>query len=307
MKRVSRRHALRVSAAMLLLAVLLGGCIEVRIESTFEDDLSALHALQTTIERAGLDQLAAMGGEDTDPFEDSAETRAQAEAAGLTYEEIDTDEHVGWRVSKRYEDSSDLGAVLNEMSADADPEVESADTFSGSIVRDGNTYRLNLTVNSSDIFEDQESEADDLGMDPSALFSFVYIMTMPGTVTETNGTRVGDNQIRWELPITGTTTLTAVSEVSSPAVAGGTSSVIIIAVVAALVLAAGAAVYFLSQRRRQSATLGAAPAPGIAPMAGGAGLATAGPIVTGTGEKMPPADPDPEPGPDDDTTRLPRP
>jgi hypothetical protein len=300
------RTRLRAVVASLMLAALLGGCIEVRIESVFEDDLSARHALQTTIERAGLDQLAAMGGEDFDPFEDSAEIESEAEAAGLDYEQIDTDEHVGWRVSKRFDDSSDVGATLNEMFADSDPEAESVNTFSGTIEKDGDTYRLNLTVNSDDVFEDQESEADDLGMDPADLFSFVYIVTMPGEVTETNGTRVGDNQVRWDLPITGATTLTAVSQASGSG--GGSGTIILIAIIAAVVLAGLAALYFLTQRRQQPAALGASPAPatGMPPMTADSGMSTSEPVVTGTGETIPPVEPQPEVGPDDDTTQLPR-
>lgn len=304
MNRMSRWHVPRIVAATLLLAVLLGGCIEVRIESVFEDDLSARHALQTTIERAGLDQLAAMGGEEFDPFEDSEEIRSEAEAAGLDYEQIDTEEHVGWRVSKRFDDSSDVGTTLNEMFAESDPEAEAVNTFSGTIEKDGNTYRLNLTVNSDDVFEDQESEADDLGMDPADLFSFVYIVTMPGEVTETNGTRVGDNQVRWDLPITGSTTLTAVSEEAGSG--GGAGTIILIAIIAAVVLAGLAAALFLMQRRRQPAALGASPAPatGMAPMA------ASEPVVTGTGETLPPVEPvepQPETDPNADTRQLPRP
>ncbi|HUG15002.1 MAG TPA: hypothetical protein VMM78_08260 [Thermomicrobiales bacterium] len=310
MNRIPRWRAPRIIGATLLLAVLLGGCIEIRIESAFEDDLSALHALQTTIEREGLDQLAAMGGEETDPFEDTEEVEAEAREAGLDFERIDTDEHVGWRVSKQVDDSSDVGAALNEIFADSDPEADSVDTFSGSIVRDGDTYRLDLTVNSTDVFEDQEGEADDLGMDPSELFSFIYVVTMPGEVTETNGTRVGDNQVQWDLPITGTTTLTAVSEAAGAG--GGSSMIVIIAVIAALVLA-GLAAFFLMQRRRQPAPLGAAPAPGVAPADPYSGMPASEPVVTGTGEILPPVepeprvDPDPATDPNDDTRQLPRP
>lgn len=307
MSRVSRRSALRAVVVSALLAVLLSGCIEVRIESVFEDDLSAVHALQTTIERQGLDQLAAMGGEEVDPFEDSEQTREEAEAAGFTYEEIDTEEFVGWRVSKNFDDSSDLGGTLNRMFEESDPEAEAVNTFNGTLEKDGSTFRLNLTINSDDVFEDQE-DTDDLGMDPADLFSFVYIATMPGKVTETNGEIIGDNQVRWDLPITGTATLTAVSE--EEGAGGGASTIIIIAALVALVLAALAAGYFVMQRRRQPATLGATPAAatGIPPMTAGAGMASSAPVVTGTGETLPPVDVQPEPqiGPDDDTRPLPR-
>jgi hypothetical protein len=195
--------------------------------------------------------------------------------------------------------------VLNEMFEGSDPEAESVDTFSGSIVKDGDTYRLNLTVNSSDVFEDQESEADELGMDPSDLFSFVYLVTMPGEVTETNGTKVGDNQVRWDLPITGSSTLTAVSEGSGSGRLridhphrhhrrararrpGGA-------------LHAPAPPPARAPRRRASARHG------MPPMAPDAGMPASEPVVTGTGETLPPVEPEPTPGPDDDTRQLPRP
>ncbi|HUG13377.1 MAG TPA: hypothetical protein VMM78_00050 [Thermomicrobiales bacterium] len=317
MNRMKLRRVSRAIVATLLLATVLGGCIEVRIESVFDGDLGALHTLQTTIEREGLDQLEAMGGEDADPFEDSDETRAEAEAAGFTYEEIDNDEFVGWRVSKDYDDSSDLGSTLNEMFADSDPETETVNTFDGSIVKDGDLYRLELTVNSDDVFEDQESEADDLGMDPSEMFAFVYLVTMPGEVTETNGERVGDNQVRWDLPITGTTTLTAVS--TDGGSGGGGMSIIMIAVIVAIVLAIAVAAYFLIQSRLQPAPLGAAPATtSMTPMAAGAGegIGPGNPFAPSTAETTPPVEPqaetdgdgtsEPKAGPDDDTSQLPR-
>jgi hypothetical protein len=263
-----RTHAgrgLRLLGALTLLVAVLAGCIEVRVESEFDDDLGAQHSFQMTMERQSYNQLRAMGGStEDDPFGDTEEARQQAEAQGMDFEEIDTDQHIGWRVSKRVEDSRDVGATLNEIFTESDPEAEPVSGFSGTIERDGNTYRLNLVANSDQIFEGQEADAEDLGMDMSAILTFVYVVAMPGEVTETNGTRLDDRRVQWEIPLTGTTTMTAVSQASGGGVGGGTTTWVLIALVALLVIGGAVAAYLFTQRRRP-APLGAAPA---APVSG---------------------------------------
>jgi hypothetical protein len=304
LKRAGRMPRLLV--AMLLVATVLAGCIEVRVESEFDEDLSARHTFQMTMERQAYNQLQAMGGSgEDDPFGETEEARQAAEEQGLDFEEIDNDQHIGWRVSKRVEDSRDVGAALNEVFTESDPEAEQINGFSGTIERDGNTYRLNLVANSDQIFEGQEEETEDLGMDMGAILTFIYVVAMPGEITETNGTRLDDNRVQWEIPLTGTTTMTAVSETTGGGVGGSTTTWIIVALVALLVLGGALAAYLFTQRRRPQPALGAAPAastttePTYAAAAG-----TSEPVIT-----TPPASdisaPSADIGPDDETRQLP--
>jgi hypothetical protein len=311
------KHVLRLLSCGLLLAVLLSGCIEVKIESEFDSDLSARHVFETTIEKEALEQLQSMGGEDTDTFSDTEEIEREANEQGLDFERIENDERIGWRVSKRVEDSSDVGAALNEVFQGADPEAEpSSGGFSGTFTRDGDTFRLDLTVTSDEVFEGQEEDAEDLGMDMSQIITFVYIATMPGEVTETNGTKIGDNKVQWDIPLTGTTTLTAVSQETG---GGAASSNLLLFGLIALLLIGGAVAAFLFMQRRRRPALGAAPA-STAPLVTDPETGTATTVTTGPEGPTPapydttpstPADTygtgfdQPSAGPDDETRPLP--
>ncbi|HYI14048.1 MAG TPA: hypothetical protein VEX37_01570, partial [Thermomicrobiales bacterium] len=102
------------AVGVLLAAVLFAGCVDVTFESEFDEDGSALHAFEMTIERDSIEQLESMGDEVETTFDPEA-GREAAEAAGFDFTPIDTDDVVGSRVSKTYEDGEQVGAAFDEM------------------------------------------------------------------------------------------------------------------------------------------------------------------------------------------------
>lgn len=196
--------------------LILTSCYEVQIESAFEEDGSALHTYTATIERASLEELDEMASEiDIDEFEASAE---EARQQGFEAEAIDTDEHVGIRLSKTVEDNADLGQVLNDIFTTASDGEEPVRAFTGTFTRDGNVHTLNLTVDGSLLFGEEITEEE--GLSPEMLSGFItltYSARMPGEirVDETDGRVLPDGRVQWELPLTGTATFNAVSETES--------------------------------------------------------------------------------------------
>lgn len=262
---IARMRLIRVGGAWLtvaLAALLAAGCVDIEMKSDFRKDGGALQSVEVTIEKSALAQLEQLGGEDVSgTFTDQEGAQATAEAAGLDYESIDTEQALGARVSKDVEDSSDLQATYNEIFSNLATEDQPAPTgaVAGSFERDGDEYRLDMTIDSDIIFEDIGEGAEESPVSPDQIFDFVYIATFPGEVKETNGTKVGENQVRWELPLTGSTQLTAIAEGE-----GGGMSPLIFVLLGVILLLAGLAVAYLLLRRRNQPT----PA-----------LATAGPTI----------------------------
>lgn len=242
-------------AASLLVAILLSGCVELKLESEFKDDGSAIHSVETTIERDSFDQLAAMGGEEADMFSELDATQDEAEAAGFTFEKIDNDEKLGSRISKEYDDGHDVEAAFNEIfevNADEGGDV-STGGITGTYESDGDEHRLDLTVDSGILFPDGGEAAGAQFGDMSEMVTITYTATMPGKIKETNGEKVDDNTVRWELPLTGSTEITAVSEGSG---GGGGSNIVLFALIGLLLIGGAVAAYLFTQRRR--------PAPAVA-------------------------------------------
>jgi len=234
---------------ILLAALLLGGCVEVQLESEYNEDGSARHAFEATIDREGIEQLESLGGEGTDTF-DPEDGREQAEAAGFEFTPIDTDEKVGSRIAKSFDDGEQVGASFDEMfsvSADEGAEVPTG-AVTGTFVKDGDAYRLNLTINSDILFEDSVPEdAEDTGFgDPEDFVDITYIATLPGEITETNGNDLGDGKVEWELPLTGVSEITAISEVEG---SGGGALLAIAGLVALLLVGGLVGGYFFTRRR----------------------------------------------------------
>ena len=226
----------------LLAALLFSGCVDVTLESQFNEDGSALHAFEATIEREGLEQLESFGGEAETTF-DPEDGREQAEAAGFDFTPIDTDDAVGSRISRTYEDGEQVGAAFDEMlQATAEEGTESpVGAVTGTFVKDGDEYRLNLTIDSDILFantgvtEDSE-DVEDLGFgDLESFIDITYGATLPGEITETNGRDRGDGKVEWDLPMTGTTEITAVSKVEG---SGGGALIAIAGLVALLAIGA---------------------------------------------------------------------
>ncbi len=251
--------------SIVLTAVLLSGCVDAKLESEFNEDGSALHAFQVTIERDGLEQLESMGGEMTTTF-DPEDGREQAEAAGFDFTPIDTDEEVGSRVSKTYDDGENVGAAFDDMLvATADEGTESpVGAVTGTFVKDGDEYRLNLTIDSDILFANSgategSEEVEDLGFgDLDSFIDITYTARMPGKISETNGLDLGDGKVEWELPLTGITEISAVSKEEG---SGGAALLAIAGLVGLLGVGALVGGYlFTRSRKPATATAG----PGVA-------------------------------------------
>jgi hypothetical protein len=250
---------------VLLAAMLLAGCVDAKLESEFNEDGSAVHAFQATIEREGLEQLESMGGEMTTTF-DPEDGREQAEAAGFDFAPIDTDDEVGSRVSKSYDDGENVGAAFDDMLvATADEGTASpVGAVTGTFVKDGDDYRLNLTIDSDILFansgvaEDSE-DVEDLGFgDLDSFIDITYTARMPGEISETNGLDLGDGKVEWELPLTGITEISAVSKEEG---AGGVGLIAIAGLVGLLAVGALVGGYLFTRRRTPAA---ATTGPGVA-------------------------------------------
>lgn len=334
MRTASRRFLRPFPAALcvLLAATLLAGCVDVQFESEFNEDGSALHAFQATIEREGLEQLESVGGEMTTTF-DPEDGREQAEAAGFDFAPIDTDDEVGSRVSKTYDDGQNVGAALDDMLvATADEGTASpVGAVTGTFVNDGDEYRLNLTVDSDILFansgvaEDSEN-VEDLGFgDLDSFIDITYTATMPGEISETNGRDLGDGKVEWELPLTGITEISAVSKEEG---SGGAGLIAIVGLVGLLAVGALVGGYLFTRRRTPApattgpgvATYNTPPnsqptgltyntAPNLSPSGVTTNTASGAPPSRSMGTNAPPLArtdaPGEQPSPERDTTTLP--
>jgi hypothetical protein len=252
-----RRTIISRIALFSAIALLLTGCFAVEVESEFEEDGSGVHVYQATIERASLDEFGGMADETEfeDGFDDSEQTARQM---GYDVERIDNDEYIGIRLSRPYEDSENVGRILNDLFTLGADEPISA--FSGTFTQDGDTHTLDVTVNGSELFGEIE---EDEGISPAMLSAFVtmtYTVRMPGEIDEdrTNGRILPDGRVQWDLPLSGSSNLVAVSETEGD----GVSTLLLLAVIGLLFLFIGGAALlalFLILRGRKAKPAAEAP------------------------------------------------
>lgn len=250
------------------IGLLLTSCLTVEVESEFDEDGSAVHVYQATIDREAMAEF----GEMADEAETEAEFEQSAEAArdlGYEVEQIDTEQHIGLRLSREYEDSEDVGRILNDLFSVGSDEPVSA--FSGSFTQDGDTHTLDVTIDGAALAGEDLTEEE--GISPAMLSGFItmtYTVRMPGELDEdaTNGRILDDGRVQWDLPLTGTETFIAVSETEGE----GVSPLLLAGVIGLLFLfIAGAALLalFLIMRNRRAqrapATYGADPDAPTAP------------------------------------------
>lgn len=234
-------------------ALLLTSCFTVEVESDFAEDGSGVHVYQATIERAALDEFGEMADEAEfeDGFDESEEVARQM---GYDVQRIDNDEYFGIRLSRPYEDSENVGRILNDLfTLGADQPVTA---FSGTFTQDGNTHTLNVSVNGSELFGEIEEEE---GISPAMLNAFItmtYTVRMPGEIDEdaTNGRILPDGRVQWDLPLTGTQNFIAVSETEGD----GIGTLMLLGVIGLLFLFIGGAALlalflFLRSRKPQPA------------------------------------------------------
>lgn len=302
------------------LALLLSGCVGLTMESTFNEDGSARHSVRTTIDKASLEQLESMtagfsdfgsdatpeadSGDDsddlTDTFEISDEDLQALRDAGFDAERIDTEDEVGVMIWRDFPAGTSVTDAFNELMRANTGEGDDGDTdiplgaIDGLLTRDGDTWTLDLNIDSDSLLQDSEEltgETDDpeatpeidleaMGFDLD--FDVEYIATFPFEVTETNGTRdTGNaNRVRWDLPMTGNTTLNALVNASNGG--GSNSSSPLPWIIGGIVLAALGGAFIAVMMARRNST------PAVA------GVGAAGPVGTPptayTATSAPPAD-----------------
>jgi hypothetical protein len=252
-------HRSSALAAVIATALVLSGCIEADMRSEFRDDGSAVHTYTLQIEKDSLEALGGLAGDSEQlNFDDAV---LQAEELGLEAEAIDNDDYMGFRVSKEVEDNEDIGATFGELFAGTATDGPApTGAVTGSYVKDGDDWVLDLTIDSDQMFnasglEEQGQSAEQM----ENFITFTYTAVMPGDIRETNGDEVGDNTVEWELPITGQTEIRAVA--AGGGGGGSNSSIILIALIALLLLGALVAIWLFTQRRRPEPAVVAGVAP----------------------------------------------
>jgi hypothetical protein len=110
---------------------------------------------------------------------------------------------------------NNLGVLLNQFLNSAIPNANIPAGFNGTFQRDGNTYRLNLTIDADQLFAPPAGPAP-VSAD-QVIDAFTVTARMPGELQETSGAVQPDGRIRWTVPVTGKTTVTASSKVAGSA------------------------------------------------------------------------------------------
>ncbi|MFW6074328.1 MAG: LppM family (lipo)protein [Chloroflexota bacterium] len=247
-------------ALLAAIIALIAGCVTVDVESEFEEDGSATHTMAVTIDTSMFGEE--MAGE-FEPEEDFDELEDAAAEEGFRVEQIQDGDIVGVRISTDVEDNSDLGDVINDIFNAQAEEGEVIDAFSGTFERDGDDYRLDLTVDGDELLqgagEGMDGGGELEGLDMSTFFEMTYVASLPGEVDEdeTNGRVLDDGRVEWELPVSGSETMTAVSSTG-----GGGSNLALFLVIGIIILGLLAAVVigfviFITRRDPSAATAGA--------------------------------------------------
>lgn len=249
---MARIHRPLVLIAALVAGLLLSACIEAEMKSELKDDGSAVHTYTVQLDKDTMEGLSGLGGETTEELNFDEEVE-RAREMGLEAEAIDNEDYVGMRVWQEVEDNSDIGAVFNDLFTAAAAEGEEAplDAVTGSYTKDDGDWVLDLTFDSDKMFG--ASGLDEQGGSVEQMEDFIeftYVAIMPGDIKEVDelGEETENNTVEWELPLSGQTSVRAVS--SSGGGGGSSSMFILIGLIALLVLGALVSFWLFSQRRR---------------------------------------------------------
>lgn len=235
-------------------------CVDVELSSEYRIDGSASHAIQIQLEFVPADR------EDIEDMEAVlSDLQERTMNSGLEFERTEEAGQVTVRISGTTSEGQEAGAALNSLlnatGINASPGVTAP--FRGTFQREtgavgGSSYILDLSVDGELLFENVVIErfAGDEA-DRRDLVSMYYVATFPGDVTETTGQKIDDRTVRWEIPFTGVTDLSATARTGSPGsvalfVIGG---VVIAMLIFAIALALG---WYFAGRERLSMTLGGA-------------------------------------------------
>jgi hypothetical protein len=251
-----RRATSLVALSCGVLLALLSGCARMEIGSQFREDGSATHSIMVDFDRAALDDAALARVQQQLPV-----VERQARDNGYTTERIDTASDLGLRVTSTTDDATDPSAALNSLFNSLNDNLEAGPfaPFTGAYERQsgavgGNAWALDLTVDADLLYR---GLMDALGVNAGALtiddlrqnLTLSYVATLPGEVKDTNGERVDDATVRWDLPPSGTATLSAESKLAKK---GSTAWFILAAIgsfIGVVLVAALVGVILLRRRR----------------------------------------------------------
>jgi hypothetical protein len=245
-----------MAVGAIALALLLSGCARLEIGSEFREDGSATHSIMVVFERGALDDAAL-----TRVQQQIDVAERQARDNGYATERINTTSDLGLRVTSVTKDGADPTAALNSLFNSLNDNLDSGPfaPFTGVFERQsgavgGNAWALNLTVDADLLYRGLMAA---LGANASGLttddlrqnLTLSYVATLPGEVKDTNGERIGDSTVRWDLPSSGSANLTAESKVTRK---GSTAWFIVAAIGSFFAVALlGGLVGFLLLRRRR--------------------------------------------------------
>jgi hypothetical protein len=245
---------IRAAFAIIILSLLLTGCAEAQFGSTFEKDGSAVHQLELTFPTQALDSPEAQ--------ELLASIQAESEVSNIDFERVDD---VAGRTTIQLTSPSgegeDVGAALNNLvnTTGIASEQEIRTPFTGTYRREigafgGTEFVLDLTVDGPElaatITEIVESTSDTVASAPGEIVTIRYVAIMPGEIdNETNGDKIADDTVRWDIPFDRPLNMRAESQVRS---AGSTTLFLVLAGLLAVVvagLAAGIGIILMRRRR----------------------------------------------------------
>lgn len=237
----ARRRAGRVVLGCAFILLLISGCGSAEFASEFHADGSARHTLEISIPTNELSEAdaARISSFFTQIDQQSADN-------GLDVVRFQNGPLLVFRVSRDVEHAEDVGAALNGLlnasGLNSSPGITAP--FSGTFRQEsqavgGRIYELNLTANGDELFEAITQETGVTGEpnwppDLRQSFQVQYVATMPGRVTDTNGRETDGGELVWNMPLSGVTTMTARSTLSS---GGAATTFVVIAVVAGAAIA----------------------------------------------------------------------
>ena len=304
------RRAVAVLAAVAAV-VGLSGCFKVNHDMEIKADGTGSASLHVEVNKKAVEAMARsfdVGGA-VPPMEDVFKPVDKTFPDGTRVTAVNNADRSTVDASFDFSGADDYGRRMQQIgdAVATDPDDSMPTDGSIQIRRNGDRMDVSLDVGSATEGSDQFDLASLQGvLDPSALPSVVFTITMPGKVVTTNGQERG-RTVTWDLlSKTAPTTLTVTSEVEKdglPAWAipagGGLLFLSLLALLAVL----------LTQRRRSARPVGPPPyQPGAWPPAGDApgpgtffppppGAAPGPPVQEPVGWSQPPPGPPPPSGP----------
>lgn len=182
-----------------LLALLLSGCITLRLETKINKDDSGEKAFIFALDKSVMSMMESMAQESDAEMDDIwAEARANAnDIAGAKIEDYKTDDVEGIKIIVPFDNLEELEAL------------NSSEIFEGtdvvSVRQDGNTRELEATIQIGDIMSGlDEAGAGELGgFDPSDLdIEYIYVIDVQGKVLEyspQNIAKIEGSKVTWDL------------------------------------------------------------------------------------------------------------